>query len=160
MEDNSVHLEMQADCLLILSCLCELNGHRKVWSSASPIHKNHCFGSRRTVWWIWWYPSTNTVPQEGPTEVLKWSGSPPPVASSYRLHLVRIVFWLSTSINLQICSPGVLWSGNNMVEDIFLENEGVFVLLDLLLVSSARLHSYMYWSSSYRYHQRTCVVLC
>ena len=33
--------------------------------------------------------------------------------------------------------------GNNMVEDIFLENEGVFVLLDLLLVSSARLHSYM-----------------
>lgn len=28
--DDPDHLEMQADCLLILSCLCELNGHRKV----------------------------------------------------------------------------------------------------------------------------------
>ena len=32
LEDNCVQLEMQADCLLILSCLCELNGHRKVLS--------------------------------------------------------------------------------------------------------------------------------
>ena len=30
MDDDSVHLEMQADCLLILSCLCEMNSHRKV----------------------------------------------------------------------------------------------------------------------------------
>ena len=34
--------------------------------------------------------------------------------------------------------------GNNMVEDIFLENEGVFVLLDLLQVSSARCQAYCY----------------
>ena len=96
MEDNSVHLEMQADCLLILSCTMWAEWTQKgmVECITNPV-KIIVLGHVGTVWWIWWYPSTNTVPQEGPTEVLKWSGSPPPVASSYRLHLVRIVFWLS-----------------------------------------------------------------
>ena len=145
--DNPILLEMQGDVLLILSCICELDIHRKVGIVTIYCkQKISCLKCKNNI---------NLNFQElfggcdGVNLVVRY--------------LKRDIGKFGSGLGhnrLLLAVTDCVWCavvGNLMVEDIFLENEGAFVLLDLLKVSNSHLKSYLIL---YNILYRPVLVIC
>lgn len=144
--DSPVLLEMQADTLLIISCVCEMDMHRKVRPDMLQNPHGHLT------------PHCHSPPQE----LFGGYDGVSLLVGYLKRDISKFVSGLGHN-RLLLAAVDCVWCavvGNPVVEDIFLESEGALVLMDVLKVAG---HGVLYTRHMHAHACRdvmTCTLAC